>query len=102
MSKKRKANNRAAAATAAVVGLGALGARRRRRLRQVARDLRETVSPPGTPDPLFEEPDLGDEAHAPGRQHLGPPPSERSSGRRRGWSGRADKQGRGGRFSSKP
>lgn len=98
---KKKSGNRAAAATAAVVGLGALSARRRRRLRQVAKDLQETVSPPGMPDPLFVE-EIGDDAHAPGHQHLGPPPSGRSRRSRRGWSGRADRGGHGGKFSSKP
>jgi len=101
MSSKLSAGTRAAATTAALFGLGAIRARRRR-LRKAAEGLRDTVSPPGTPDPLFEEGPGPDVAHAPGHQHLGPPPGGRRTRRRRGWSQRADTTGYGGRFSGSP
>jgi hypothetical protein len=66
-------------ASVAAVGAGTVGVlvrrRRQERLRNAATGMRETLSPRGVTDEPFLTPEHGDEAHAPGHQHLGPAPS---------------------------
>lgn len=62
--------SRFVAMTAGGVGAGALIARRRARLRRMAEGIRDTILPTHIMDLESERPRGGDEAHAPGHQHL--------------------------------
>lgn len=83
-----------------LLGFGVIQYRRSNR-RAAMRALRDTVEPPGTPDPLTATNilPLDDAAHAPGHHHLSPSAAVEPSHRRLPWPRRADRTGHPGRFS---
>jgi len=79
------------AVTTAAATAAAVTARRRARLRRAAEGMRDAILPTHVADLPTETKSAGDEAHAPGHQHLGRPvgePGELAPTHRAPWRGR--------------
>ncbi len=76
----RPSAKQAAVGAAGTLGLLAFLRRRRRRLHNMAEELHDTVLPAGYNEPVTELEESRGVGHAPGHQHLPPPPEVRSTG----------------------
>lgn len=112
MSRGGRTKQRATAATAATAAgavgiLALLRGRRERRLKSAMEGIEATVLPPQqSAEPVVDLAGGPDEAHAPGHQHVGPPPEESGPGTEptpaRGYrSGHRDRGGRSISFRTK-
>jgi hypothetical protein len=76
----RPSPKHAAIGAAGTFGLLAFLRRRRRRLHNAAEEIHDTVLPPGYNEPVTDLTDPHGVGHAPGHQHLPPPPEVHSTG----------------------
>lgn len=109
MARSGRSNQKVAVAGAAGAAgafgiLALLRGRRERRLKAAMEGIEETILPPGqSAEPVIDLAGTGpDEAHAPGHQHVAPPPGESEPSSRR-WPARGYRSGhrdRGGRSTA--